>query len=136
MSFSLQRLCMVFEDFKSIKNNFDTAKYNFCIDFEKEYDIPGKYSEDIFDFLYNIYDYKKVFKDNDFKKLRSDFLDLNFKNFIVVNRFINDVYQEIVLLSKTHFYEFFKLKGSNDKELAEDFGRNLQTNIEKFVAHF
>jgi len=137
MLFSLQRLCMELRDFVNLKENFSIIKYNFCTEFEKEIDMgQSKYSEDVFDFLYNIYDHKKVFKGNLFKQILSDFLDLDFKKFIDVGNYINNIYTEMAFYNRDYFYEVFKFNDSDPIKIAESFGRNMQENYDKFIKHF
>jgi len=128
---------MELRDFVNLQENFSTIKYNFCTEFEKEIDMgQSKYSEDVFDFLYNIYDHKKIFKGNLFRQIQSDFLDLDFKKFIDVGNYINNIYTEMAFYNRDYFYEVFKFNDSDPVKIAESFGRNLQENYDKFIKHF
>jgi hypothetical protein len=137
MLFCLQRLCLDLRNFQTLDSNFSFFKYNFCIDFEKEIDIPkSQYSEDVFDFLYNIYNHKKVFKGNKFKQIQDDFLGLNFNKVIEVGNYINNIYTEMAFYNRDYFYEIFKFDDNDPKKIAESFGKNLQENYDKFLKHF
>lgn len=135
--FSIQNLCMKMRNIKSIKENITEEKYTFCIDFEKELGLQkGNYSEDLFDFIYNIHDYKKVFLGNRFNKMISDIFDMDFKNFFIVQEYISNMYNEMVFLNRDYFFSIFKFDHDDPAYIGKKFMENRQDNYDKFIKNF
>lgn len=112
-------------------------KFRFCTDFEKELNIgKGEYSEDIFDFVYNIYNFKKVYTPTRFRQLLSDFLDLKFLDFVDTKQFIEGSYAEMVFLNRDYFYSIFKFDHDDPVYISTKFVENIKENHAKMIENF
>ena len=96
----------------------------------------GNYSEDLFDFIYNIHDYKKVFLGNRFNKMISDIFDMDFKNFFIVQEYISNMYNEMVFLNRDYFFSIFKFDHDDPAYIGKKFMENRQDNYDKFIKNF
>lgn len=135
--FSVQNLIMKLQNMSNIKNNIVAEKFNFCVSFEQELGLQNsKYSEEVFDYLYNIHDYKRIFKPERFKQILTDIMDANFMDFSLVMQYINQMYQEMVYLNRDFIYELFNIKHEDPEHITLNFLKNKNQNIEKFLKHF
>lgn len=135
--FAIQNLCMKLKNIQSVKDNIVQEKYNFCIDFEIELELPSSsYSENVFDFIYNIHDYKKVFIGNRFSQIMSDIFDMDFRNFSIVQEYISNMYTEMVFLNRDYFFSIFKFEHADASYIGKKFMENRQENVEKLITHF
>lgn len=135
--FSVQNLLMSLSNIKDVKDNIVEYKFNFCTEFEKELGLQSsKYSEDVFDFLYNIFDYKKVFKPIRFSQILSDIFDMDFKSFFVVKEYFTNMYTEMVFLNRDYFFSIFKFDHSDPNYISKKFMENRTENLEKLIKNF
>lgn len=135
--FSVQNLCLSLKNISYIKSNLINEKYKFCMEFEKELDIPnGNYSEDVFDFIYNLYDNRRIFKDSRFTSILSDFISFNFLQFHDVMEYISNIYNEMIFLGKDYFFSIFKFDHEDSNYMNKKFKDNRAENIEKLLKHF
>lgn len=135
--FSIQNLFMKLKNFSSVKSNIIEEKFTFCKEFEKELELgSGKYSEDIFDFIYNIFEYKRVFDGNKFNKIVSDIFDMNFLEFEEVTEYISSIYIEMVFLNKNYFFDILKLNHDGIEYVEKKYHDNKREIREKLINHF
>lgn len=122
---------------KNVRDNIVEEKYSFCTEFEKEMGLQnGAYSEDIFDFIYNIYSYKRIFKGKKFEQVLSDVFDMDFSKFVEVSNYIQQIYNEMVYLNRDYFFSVFKFNHEDPDRMGHEFMKNLSENYSKFMEHF
>jgi len=136
--FSVQNLCIKMSAIQYLKGQSLVAeKFKFCTEFEKELKIEkGSYSEDIFDFVFNVYNFKKVYTSTKFKQLLSNFLDLNFLDFTDAKQFIENSYAELVFLNRDYFYSIFKFDHDDPSYIGQKFMENIKENHAKMIENF
>lgn len=99
-----------------VKKNVMEYKLKFCNNFEEEYMMErGNYSEIVFDYLFNLYTYRKYIEPHLFKKIIDEFYSLDLKKSKEVGDYISKKYIELLVLFKKNFMDHFRL--NHDDEL-------------------
>lgn len=124
-------------DMTSISNNIVKWKYKFCVDFEKEMDIePSNYSQSIFDYLFNLFFFKKAFSELDFKKYLNEFKELNFRDIFDVSDYIKKKYQEFIIKYKTFFMDHFGFKHDDPMYIERKIQDNKKQTVQKLLEYY
>jgi hypothetical protein len=135
--YSIQNLLIKCGNIKSVKDNIVEEKYNFCVSFEKEENAPkGYYPEEIFDFIYNIYDNRRVFRPADFNNIINDIFDMNFQNYLSVLDYIKEKYNLMAHLMKDYFCKVFRIDTDDTEIIYRNFMDNLKENRIKLIKEF
>ena len=135
--FSIQNLIMKCKNIRLVKDNLVEEKYNFCVNFEKEkIGMGGYYPEEIFDFIYNIYDNKKIFKPIDFNNIINDIFDMDFNDYLNVLSYIKEKYNLMAYLMRDYFCKVFKIDDDNTEKINRDFIDNIKENRVKLIEEF
>lgn len=113
-------------DFDKVKNRLVEFKVAFCNAFEEEVECIGEvYSEDVFDYIYNIYDNKKVFKTEEvFAYQVNEFKSLDFHKQSEVQLYIAKEYQRLLMMGKEHFMRVLSLTHDDPEYIRVAFQRN------------
>ena len=120
--FSVQKLSLLLES-KDPKN-FDivNSKFLFCVEFESELNInKNNYSEDVYDYFYNLYEYRKTFRYNRWLEILEDSLNIDFKNIKLVTHYINNIYEEMIRTNSSYFLNLFKFKSHKIDGINNEF---------------
>ena len=116
-------------DFKDVEKNIVKYKYNFCCDFEKEMDFDvSEYSQGIFDYLFNLFKFKKPLGELVFKKNLDEFKGMNFKNPSELNDYIKNKYPQLIMANKQYFMDYFGFKHEDPLYMS----RKIDANKDQF----
>ncbi len=109
LPFTIDKLIMdMDDDMDTISHNIIEWKHQFCVNFERELDLEvGDYSQSVFDYLFNLYFFKKAFGKVEFKRYLEEFKDINFRNSFQACNYISQKYMEFIVLYKKHFMDYF-----------------------------
>jgi len=120
------KLLNYLRDFDKVKKRLVEFKVAFCNAFEEEVECIGEvYSEDVFDYIYNVYDNKKVFKTEEvFAFQVNEFKSLDFHSQSEVQLYIAKEYQRILVMGKEHFMRVLSLSHDDPEYVRVAFQRN------------
>jgi hypothetical protein len=121
--FCVQKLILKLkQDYSNAKKMELEEKAYFCNAFEKELSLPvSDYSEQVFDYIFNLFYSKNAFKFNEFQEYLDEVLSLDYKRTVFVAAFFNEKYGKMV----TIYPEFFA------KHLGIDASKDMLTNFRK-----
>lgn len=124
-------------DMAQISKDIVKHKYKFCCDFEKELGMePSEYSQAIFDYIFNLYNFKKAFGEESFRKNIEEFKDINFLNASLASSYINNKYREFITVYKTYFMDYFGLKYEDDYYIAKKIHDNRKDFKQKLLEYY
>jgi len=123
---TIQKLLNHLKDFDKVKKNLVEYKIAFCNAFENEVNCVGEvYSEDLFDYIYNVYENKKVFKTEEvFQYQVREFKSLDFNQQGEVQLYIAKEYQRMLFLGRDHFMQVLSLNHDDPAYIAIAVKRN------------
>jgi len=129
--FSIQKLIFSCrQDFTDIKNNIVSYKLRFCQAFERELSLPtSPYSENVFDYIYNLYYVKVAFNDREHNLWVADVLDADYTAIIGVQKFIEHSYQQMLLKNRDHILRVLKMDHDDPQYAAHMFQKNIRENV-------
>lgn len=119
LPFTIDRLIMdMNHNIIEISKDIIKWKYKFCCDFEKEMDLESSnYSETIFDYIFNLFYFKRAFKEGELKKYVEEFKDLDFQRPTMIYEYLNGKtengfyhagqYAKMIVLYKNCFMDYF-----------------------------
>ena len=117
---TIQKLLNYLKAFEKVKSNLLEYKIAFCNAFEKEVKCVGEvYSEDVFDYIYNVYDNRNVFKiEEAFKFQVAEFKSLDFYKQGEVQLYIAKEYERMLFLGRDHFMRVLSLNHDDPAYIA------------------
>ena len=127
----------MFYEMDEISKNIVKYKYKFCIDLEKELSLDvSEYSQNIFDYLFNLMFFKKAFTREDLRKYLNEFKGLDFKNISEVSSYINIKYGEFVIKYKNYFMDYFEFSHEDPLYIQRKIHDKKNHVYEKMLSYY
>lgn len=120
------------------KISADIIKYKskFCNEFEKELSLEvGEYSHSIFDYLFNLFYFKKAFGDIELRKLIEEFKDMNFLDIYNTSEYIKLKYNHFIVAYKKHFLDYFGFKNDDPLYIQRKMDANKHEILDKLLRY-
>ena len=119
-----------------ISSNIVKYKFKFCNEFEKELNLEiGEYSHNVFDYLFNLFYFKKAFGDVEFRKLVEEFKDMNFLDIQTTCAYFNMKYQYFIIAYKKHFLDYFGFKNDDPALIQRKMDSNKNEILDKLLRY-
>jgi hypothetical protein len=112
LPFSVDRLLIAMSnDFDLVKKDIVSYKFNFCNEFEKELNLEvGEYSQLVFDYIFNLYNFRQAFGRDEFRSLIEDVKDMNFSNHSTISDYVSLKYKSFLTIYQKYFMDYFGFK--------------------------
>lgn len=138
LPFSIERLIMDMEyDISSISTDLIRCKFKFCTEFEKELSLQAnEYSQTVFDYLYNLFFFKKAFGEIKFKKYLEQFKDIDFRNPSSVCGYVSKMYQVFLVSYKEYFMDYFGFNHEDPLYIQQKIDQNRSAFREKILEYY
>jgi len=116
---SVQRLVMELDSTNLKTFDLVESKFNFTLNFESELNLSqGKFSEDLYDYFYNLFTYRKGFRHDRFKEILEDSMKIDFKQPSLVLRYIDDIYNELLVCNSGYFKSLLKIDNIRPEKIS------------------
>lgn len=123
-------------DIKSIEKDLIHNKYSFCNQFKKDIGLRhDAYAQDVFDFAYNLFFFKKALSEKDFKRWLEDFRDCDFKNEVKTRMLFPVIYQQMIFSYKKFFLDYLKIEHDDADYLKYKFEKNKTEFLNKLLEY-
>lgn len=119
---------------KDVEKNLVAHKYGFGVDMTREMgggDIG--YYDTIFDYIYNIYHFRKAFTDLDFKKYIEEFKDMDFRKASQVCSKISENYTLFLVSYKKFFMDYYGFNHEDPLYITRKISDNRNDFKEKLL---
>ena len=138
LPFSVDRMILEMRhDMDAISHDIIKHKFNFCNAFEKELGLgASEYSQTVFDYLFNLFFFKKAFGDADFKRLIEDVHDLDFQNPQQTCAYISAKYSDFLVVYHKYFMDYFGFNHQDDLYIARKINDNRETFRRKLLEYY
>lgn len=122
--------------FRDIEKDIKKYKFEFYKEFKKEMSHEHQfYPDDIFDFIYNLFYFKKAFSDKNFNMYLENFKDFNFKNEAETRLNCKKLYISFLMDYKKYFMEFFRIDHDDKDYFKQKFDMNKAGMINKLLEY-
>jgi len=122
--------------FVEYEKNVIKYKLLFCREFNIEMGYKFEsYGEDLFDFIYNLYAFKKSFNKKDFQRWKDRLRDSDFKNELETRQKFQKMYQEFLVSYKKYFMDYFRLEYDCPDYFQLKYNENKNDFINKMVEY-
>jgi len=138
LPFTVDKILMdMNHEMDDISKNIVKWKYKFCLDFERELQLePSEFSQTVFDYIFNLYFFRKAFGKLDFKRYVEDLKDLNFLNTAKTCEYINKKYGEFIIVYKKYFMDYFGLSHEDPLYIERKFHDNRAEMRNKILEYY
>lgn len=139
LPFTVDKMLMSMRDnMEHIKSNVIKYKFDFSNDFVKELKLQGsiEYADTVFDYIYNLFFFKKAFGPVAHKKYVEELKDQDFRHPPRTCAYISNKYASILIIYKKYFMDYYGFTNDDPQNWARKIAANRSTIIEKVLNYY